>query len=391
MLNGMTEAEFQKNICNKVAPTTKWLHEFKHYHVFRCTALSTRDINKIFNITENNFAVLKCLSVNKLETYINEGLYYCPKCMEYGYHSMFHQLKFMENCFIHKNQALIKVDKKNYALFFSQRKPYKEIDVIPTIKDITLNRNFLLSEINNLHFELPDCIKVIDPNYKKYKFPKVSRMNESTNRLLFSIMFGGNTQIPVFEVPMQENDIEFEKLLKHYRSYYLSNFNLFRYQTGLFPSVYFAIYDYVQKILVDIPEKEIHKISFNLRYNQNILSEEGNKYISFLTASAFLCSVNDENFYRLKRVWSYDKNYENMAYYIDLSNLEEEILTHSPIRYHYIYTLLFQRIADLVYKQIQEQFYLTYENNPLWYEYDLKIPQYVVTLENDVFKVYECV
>lgn len=391
MLNGMTEAEFQKNICHKTAPTTKWLREFKSYYVFRCTALLPKDIDNNFNITQKNYSILKCFSVNRLETYMNEDLYYCPECMKYGYHSIFHQLKFMNNCFIHKKQPLIIVKNMNYALFFSQRNSYKEMEIVPTVRDITLNKNFLLSKIKKLHFNLPECIKVIDPNYKKYKFPKIPTMNESTKKLLHSIMFGENNQKPIHEVYMQENEIEFEKLLKHYRTYYLNNFNLFRYQIGLFPSVYFAIYDYTQKILGNITVKELHQISSNLRYNQNISREEGDKYISFLTASAFLCSVNDENFYRLKRVWSYDKNYENMDYYIDLSNLEEELITHSPERYHYIYTLVFRRIADLIYRQIQEQFYLSYDNNPLWHKYNLKIPQYVITLADDIFQIYECV
>lgn len=393
MLNGITEATFHKDLCKKISKSNDVLQDFNLYHIYRGTTSAANDINRALNITEKNYSILNCFTVNRMKTYMKEDLYYCPKCMKYGYHSIFHQLNFMNKCFIHKEQSLIAANGQKYSLLFSQREPYEGLEGFPNTKDITLYKDSLLSEINEMKFELPESIKIIDPNYEKYNYPVLSKLHSSTKKLMCSLMFGNNTIKPIHVVSIKENDKQFENLIEYYNRTYRYVFDGYvrRHPKFYYPSVYLAIYDHVKKLMNNISEYKIHELSANLRYNKNILYNEEDKYISFLTSSAFLCSLEDEHFYKLKSVWEYDNNYKNMSFYVNLSNLETEIISHDSLKYHYIYTLVFRRIADIVYNQIQEQFYLAYGYNPLWYEYDLKIPQYVITLADDIFKIYECI
>lgn len=395
MLNSITEADFHKNFCNKIAHSANELQEFSPYHIYRMISPSASDINKTFNITEKNFEVLTCFSVNNLETYMQKDLFYCPICMKYGYHSMFHQLKFLTNCFIHEKQSLIKAPNQIYAILFSRKKPYEGLSVLPNAKDIVLNKELLFTDLINFSLKLPDSIRVIDPDYKKYNHPKVTDLNKSTLSLVNSIMFGNNKQQPLHQISVKKNCIYFKQMVNYYRKKYNYNFHTTDeiYRRLHYPSVYLAIHDYVRRLMSNLSADDIHRISYNLKEDEVLFGEEDDKYISFLTASAFLCSVKTENFIHLKEMWPYDKNYEELAYYVDLSNLQYEQLTRNSLKYHYVLKLIFERIADKVNKQFQNYFneiFSQLNEDALFYSYKFTIPQFVVTFSDNVFKIYEC-
>jgi hypothetical protein len=66
--------------------------ELKKYLGCDIKTLNKKNLNKIFN-GKTNPIYLKYL--------IRNTLHYCPKCMEFGFHSIFHQLKFLDECPFH--------------------------------------------------------------------------------------------------------------------------------------------------------------------------------------------------------------------------------------------------------------------------------------------------
>lgn len=386
MLNSITEAEFYTRVCGTRNSYFRKIQEVNPYYIFRLTPPLNKELSEVFKIVENDYVKLNCFSINNLGTYMRTQLSYCPICIKSGYHSVFHQLKFIDTCFIHENQPLLFADNREYILAYLSTKPYEGFDVIPNLNNIILNR---VNVIDNINKNLPISIKVIDPNYRT---PVITELNLKTKKLAYSLLLGDVTQEPIFEVSVHEANFQFERLVNYYTKYnyeYYLNVPDIQMKRCSYPSVYLSIYDYVRKILSNFSEKDIHRISLNLRYKNITLGEEDDKYIAFLTASAFLCSLNDTTFIRLKTIWQYDDNYVKLPYYVDLYKLENEILTHDLLKYHYIYKLIFDRIAPSVYKQIKAQFASAY-TNPIHYEYKISIPQYIVTFQDNNFKIYEC-
>lgn len=395
MLNSISEADFHKDLCNKIGYSTVKLQAFSPYHIYRMTSLSKSNINKALNITEKNFEVLNCFSVNNLETYMHKDLFYCTICMKYGYHSMFHQLKFLNNCFIHEKQSLIKAPNQLYAILLSRKKPYEGLDVLPNANDIVSNKDLLLKDLINFSLKLPESIRVIDPDYKKYHHPEVTDLNKSTIKLVYSIMFSNIKQQPIKKISVKNNNMNFNRKINYYHKKYNYYFNINdeTYRRIHYPSVYLAIHDYVRKLMSDLSVDDIHRIGYNLRHNEVQFGKDDQKYIAFLTASAFLCTVKAENFIHLKRMWPYDKNYADLAYYVDLFNLQYEQLTRNSLKYHYVLKIIFERIADKVNKQFRKYFHEQFSQlieDPLFFNYKFRIPQFVVTFSDKVFKIYEC-
>lgn len=46
---------------------------------------------------------------------INHRLYYCPECIKDGFHSVYHQISYLDTCVFHPDQKLVKLCDCNYT------------------------------------------------------------------------------------------------------------------------------------------------------------------------------------------------------------------------------------------------------------------------------------
>ncbi len=392
LLNGMTELMFHNFALNTNYSTIN-LQEFVPYFIYRNTNPDKDKIHELLQIDNKWFSVLNPFSVNEYSTILNCDLHFCPKCMKLGYHSFFHQLRFIDKCFIHKKELLIKANNRDYSVQLYKQNPYDGVDVKPNVIDLALGKKLMTKKLSELSFGSPKSIRIIDPNYSQRRDSEIYELNKSTKKVLYNLLFRKekNISIPILMISVDEEKRKFKKCM----SYYSEKYSYSSYSNDMkiipYPSVYLSIYDYVQKILGFLGESEIHRLSYNLRYEQNMNLNDKDKYIAMITSSCLLAIFEDEMFFKLKYIWpSAKKLHMRKPYYVYLQPLENESYTHDGFYYHYISTVIARRISSIVHNQIKEQWHEGDGFNHSEYPYKIKLPQYIVTFDKDIFSIYEC-
>lgn len=118
--NAVTNNMF-KSLIELRSSTSSWIPSEELY-IFRRSNFSIEKFYNLFGINRKHFSFLDVFYGNDLSQLLHNDIYYCPKCMKFGYHSYFHQLKFINTCPFH-NQPLI------HAKFNESYVPYS-IDTI---------------------------------------------------------------------------------------------------------------------------------------------------------------------------------------------------------------------------------------------------------------------
>ena len=85
---------------NSNAPTDKLIYASEHA-MFRNRKYSILE-DSVYTLEAPNEIIKQLLRDLCLDTKIK----YCAQCMKYGYHSVFHQARFLDHCFIHENTKL---------------------------------------------------------------------------------------------------------------------------------------------------------------------------------------------------------------------------------------------------------------------------------------------
>ena len=129
--------ESEWSICSKFCYLNGLnIREYKHYK------------NKIYKPpTTYNIAMLRDIYFSRS---LHKYVHVCPKCIKYGYHSVFHQSSLFSHCFIHKHKKLQET-KYPYGLtdYYNNRINFYTINTDITIENIVKNK-VLLNEINNI-------------------------------------------------------------------------------------------------------------------------------------------------------------------------------------------------------------------------------------------------
>jgi hypothetical protein len=180
-------------------------------------------------ILKNNNAIISILPrFDKDDIYFKKNVCFCPDCIEYGYHSIFHQVNFIQSCPFHstilinecpdcKRQiSYILSDKYTSSPFVCQCghsyiniKLFKDYirswTMVPELKITTekiqnwidlsksykgmFNNSFFLKNIAKSHFnDLIDYFTSLTSefNLKKYPFDKITHQNALKSILPFS-------------------------------------------------------------------------------------------------------------------------------------------------------------------------------------------------------------
>lgn len=74
----------------------------KDYHCYCSCHFNAEKLENHFLIAKNAFNILENIDIYPEEYLIDRKLKYCPVCIKYGYHSLYHQLIFIEECPVHQ-------------------------------------------------------------------------------------------------------------------------------------------------------------------------------------------------------------------------------------------------------------------------------------------------
>lgn len=364
--------------------------DFKPFYIYKNVSLTQKFIESFLPINSGDFDMLSPFSLNNYSVFLERKFRYCPKCIKYGYHSYFHQFNFLDNCFLHKSQILIKSNDMKYIVAKTSNRPYSSIIETPIVNNI-LNNKLLRNKLNSIFINLPEKIKIIDLNYNRRTNLGEFDLNKKTKSFLKDLFLNKiNIETdykPILSISKNMQTIYSQKLIEYYKDKYKYEYFEPSYYLS---SVYLAIYDYIRKLTKDLSENEIHNLSANLRYEQEINEEDKDKYISLLTGWTLLDYEDDEIFYSLKSIWAQGAR-EERAYYLHLTPLEWENFNNKSEEYYYIKTIIVKSIADKIYNELYRQWDnidISLETHIAHY-YEFNLPQYVLTLQNDIFNLYE--
>ena len=122
-------------LMNALIGYTKSSKEYSFNKDLFCFQKAKRDITPILrkylnkDIIKHDFLRNR---VHNLHLLFYDNLKYCPECIKYGYHSYYHQLKFLDNCFIHNECRLTALCDCKYG--YSMRYRFSKVEAFQCMK-----------------------------------------------------------------------------------------------------------------------------------------------------------------------------------------------------------------------------------------------------------------
>lgn len=160
--------------------------------------------NLKFNFDGYNKNAYKLDIFQQLHTILDKRIRYCPSCIIQGYHSVHHQLTFLDECLIHKEKLRYLCNCKETYLIqsFNHNKAYacpecrKSIEV-PEIKEFIVNlwnKPVKPAKINHCNIE---NISIIDyfSYISRYKEIATCMLNKKGKKILKELYIKGSTKL----------------------------------------------------------------------------------------------------------------------------------------------------------------------------------------------------
>lgn len=211
----------------------------KKFYIYRHNKFNEEKISNYFDLGSEHFAPLDILSNNKIGAYLNEELHYCPDCMKIGYHSYFHQFKFMTKCIFHNTLLIKAVDDQSipalYKLSSSAYEAYKN------------GFNHGKNQINK-YLEIPTALNLIVNEYghsysflksKKFRYDIITFLNplqkeigEGTKDTTYAFLNKAFcdkriNENPIFKITVDECEQFYSDLCNKYQDHCKENYIAF--------------------------------------------------------------------------------------------------------------------------------------------------------------------
>lgn len=174
-------------------------------HIVDKTSISNLLDIDVFQILENDsnlFFDKLCNNLN-LEKYIVSKLRYCPKCIKIGYHSIFHQLNFFDDCVFHniklkskcpnckvENPYLVKFSKATHAFSCECGYSYISETNILNLFNLWLNNTYI-KDIEGFKLNQSNLLYTSFNWYKNRKLLKNENYIEN-NSNIYSLLKNNN-------------------------------------------------------------------------------------------------------------------------------------------------------------------------------------------------------
>jgi hypothetical protein len=375
------------------------------YYVFRKTTINYDLFEDFFGFNINHFDELSILKFNPLESYLNSDLFYCPICMQDGYHSYFHQLKSLDKCIFHRNQNLFAVinekgENISYTIGNDGREAYKSSistskKPVSTYFDIPRAMHLI---VKSFYTSIPEEIRKIKlPAYKNIRIinPIDNRLpqNISVTNLLRDIFFNKDIKKePIVELSFEDCKYQYQTIETQAKEYMNNNIINMRIQDYL-PGFYTA--NYVKKLVEKIETKALKYVLFRLN-NRNfeivspIEKEEYRRvaikliFIYHITGSRDIYEAINNT---LKFMTPSNYSYFPVTLHSLLNNRIDNN-TFSEFLIYFIYDKLLEYMYDrfrtnceiLDLKELHINLKVNIDN----------LPSYVILEHNNIYSLYEC-
>lgn len=217
-INVLTNKELKKILNFK--PNRNTLQTSNIFYIYRNNTFEESIVLDFFNLTDSHFEMLSMYKYNSIFSLMNKEIYYCPECIKIGYHSFYHQIKFMKKCIFHDIFLEKASDDSNipcvYSISSSANEAYKngvstskkiinKYLPIPTASHLIVYSYGLYNELYNLNnsWAKYENLRFFNPIYSSRN--KYAEINEKTYSFISNIFYNGIvTENLIYEIPRSE-------------------------------------------------------------------------------------------------------------------------------------------------------------------------------------------
>lgn len=354
-----------------------------------------------FDIQRSHFSCLNVFLGNTPNVVFREHLYCCPKCMELGYHSYWHQIKMITRCPFHgKKLKKASYNKQtiSYSIFTLKTGAFssmKNTTTIPAERFAQIlpsrilidgpwdnsceNITFPQISFDRLIFYTPffDSRGIMKlPQDATYNFMCKLLVNESANTA------------PAIKISLEECDKGLSSIIKQAQKWFESK--IMRYNHHQVNDWYTM--SLINGLIAPYEAKEIDDAIYKLRHMWIDGCKPTDRFIE--VASALLTGYTVSDSRTIEEAIDYSLITHPTTHSISrckFSLYEMEEFTVPDSRIHkYINYLIYLRLFNLLHTHIKQ---LLTQSKDLNFEYQdinsFNIPDYVITLKNSFYEIYE--
>lgn len=263
-------------------------------YIYRRSNLNESEFVKFFQIRETYFSFLEMFRNNDFTQVFRKEVYYCPKCMMFGYHSYLHQLSFADCCPFH-NEKLLCLSYKDKAV------PYS-IDYTPTVAYSVMQAkenqpaeryvDVLSSKelIDGIWQVTPDYFKIDNSAFHKIIFfnpsiepsESIKPTKYSTFKLV-DVLSKNKMDMkfkPAFQIDTKDSISEYNELLAKSKAWFESKYQLFNKSNLECWFIAMLIEELIQNI-----DKNVLRLSIsNMQQHQFYYNIDSDDYIKAAAA-----------------------------------------------------------------------------------------------------------
>lgn len=397
--NALDNSVFDMLFNLKVSPVTFMF--VKELGIYRNAQLDYKLFYSVLGVPNNHFTHLNVFLGNQPKVIFRQDLYYCPKCIELGYHSYWHQISLITRCPFHDIELMVaSQNEKNikYSIFtlrteaFSSMRDTKSrpakrfVQILPSnmlidgpwdniCKEITFTQSSLERIIfYNPFFDLQGIVNL----------PK-----EETYKLMYNLLIDKDTHItPLIKISINECEQQLSNIIseamhwfesKHllYNQYLLDNWyinNLIN--TLMSPYEHEEITDAIRKIPSICRD--------NVILTERSISLTATLLTAYKISNARTIWESIDDSLILKPTTHYVRR--NIFYLDEM----EQLITNDSKIHKYINYLIYEQLVGLLNQHIKKLL-IHSKDQSLDYEDKIyfNIPDYVVTLKDSMYEIYE--
>lgn len=246
--NVFTSSEMSKILNMPPSVYTAKTHFNKEFNVFRNVAFSLSYTN---NISEDNILDI----FTNVEKFLDIKIKYCPTCIKQGYHSVLHQLTFLDKCPIHNDDLVYLCEcRSSYLITYKSKLPAYHCKCgkslpVPKIEECIMNLWRKKFQFPNILHSNIKYIKIID--YFNYPNRDLGmdgiKLNEKLKKVLVDLFFKGFSDInPVLKL---QNDTHAST--ESFFAYIIHNFIIKKYGTNECLKTYWLLQGYGSMKITD--------------------------------------------------------------------------------------------------------------------------------------------
>jgi hypothetical protein len=371
--------------------------------IYRRANLNENDFIKFFQINNNHFSYLDLYRNNDFRQVFRRELHYCPKCMQFGYHSYLHQLSFAVSCPFHDEQLLcLRYNGKAipYSIDFTPTEAYSLMQarekqpaeryayILPSRKLIDGIWQITPDNIK-LDYSLFDKIIFFNPSsepsepVKPIKYPTFKLVdNLSKDKRNMEYM-------PIFHIDTEASNLEYNEFLTKSEEWFTSKYQVFNKSNLETWFIAILIEDLIQNIDKDVLQYSISNMQ-RRQYYYNIDSEVYLEAASVVITAYII--TNSRDLYEgidnsiVYHYWTHNKAKRCSFSIFDIDNY----INSKGITDKYLIFLIFKYLFKKLYSYIS---ILLNDDLDLSFNYskiaEMSVPDYVITLRDNRFEIYE--